>query len=144
NEVVPLHPTQAPRFGDVAYLTALSGLMPASVPRALGSTHGDSDESDVLRAGDYLCIHGARTDGDSGWRWVRHTNEQRVLSERIDKPAVNDEPKRDDLAADKHLGLALLCRLFGLGDTFHFAGGLQAQIPAGAELTAFEARRHGW
>ena len=55
-----------------------------------------------------------------------------------------DEPKRDDLAADKHLGLALLCRLFGLGDTFHFAGGLQAQIPAGAELTAFEARRHGW
>lgn len=144
NEVLPRHPTQDVRLGDVEYLRSLRKLVPASVPVSLGSTHADQDESDALKDGDFLTIHGDRQDGDAGWRWVRHTNEQRVLSERIGKPAVNDEPKRDDLSPDKHLAMALLCRLYGLGDTFHSAAGLQAQIPVGDELAAFLARRRGW
>jgi hypothetical protein len=57
---------------------------------------------------------------------------------------VNDEPRRDDLAPEKHLALALLCRILGLGDTFHFSAGLHARVPDGAEAAALHARRQGW
>lgn len=140
----PDHATQATRLRDPARLQALRALIPATVPVALGPAHGADDESRAYVGGDFIVVHGDRADGDGGWRWVRHTNEQRVLSEETRQFVVNNEPKRDDLSADKHLAMALLCRLHGLGDTFHYAGGLQAQIPTGAELTAFEARRRGW
>jgi hypothetical protein len=138
------HGSQAADLVDVPFLRALRARVPASVPVSLGSTHGIEDESDIYQDGDYLTIHGDRADGDHGWRWIRHTNEQRALAERVRKFAVNDEPNRDDLAADKQTAIAVLCMLFGLGDTFHFAAGLQAAVPTGSEAAAFEARVRGW
>lgn len=140
----PVHDTQAREVGDAGYLAALRALVPARVPVALGAAHGDDDESRAFIAGDYITVHGARGDGDGGWRFIRHTNEQRALSEEVNKPVVNDEPKRDDLAEDKQLAMAALCRILGLGDTFHFAGGLQALPPTGDELAALAARQRGW
>ncbi len=140
----PVHDTQAHDVGDAAYLLGLRALVPSSVPVALGAAHGDDDESRAFVGGDYVTVHGARGDGDGGWRFIRHTNEQRALSEEVGKPVVNDEPKRDDLAEDKHLAMAALCRIMGLGDTFHSAAGLQALPPVGDELAALAARQRGW
>lgn len=129
---------------DVAYLKRLRSLIPASVAVSLGSTHNGEDESDLFKDGDLLTIHGSRDDGDNGWRWVRHTNEQRALGDRLNKHPVNDEPKRNDLAPDRHLGIAILCRMFRISDTAHFGFGLQCLAPTGAELVAFQARARGW
>lgn len=146
NEVWSLHDTQADALGDLAFLRSLRETVRrhGDIPVSLGSTHADQDESDRMQDGDYLTIHGARDDGDDGWRWVRHSNEQRALADRVGKYAVNDEPRRDDLACGRQLGMALLARLFSLGDTFHFAAGLQAQPPNGAEAAAFACRARGW
>lgn len=144
NELYSLHPTQDDRLGELEYLLDLATEVPDGVALSLGSTHGPDDESDIFKDGDLLTIHGARDGGSDGWRWVRHTNEQRALADRLGKYVVNDEPRRDDLSPDKHLGLALLCRLFSLGDTFHFKGGLQCEVAQGEERTAFEARVRGW
>jgi len=140
----PIHETQREEVGRPDYLATLRALVPASVPVALGAAHGGDDESRAFIAGDYITVHGARDDGDNGWRFVRHTNEQRVLSEETNKPVVNDEPRRDDLSADKHIAIAVLCRMMGIGDTFHFAAGLHANLPDGAELAALRARCRGW
>ncbi len=146
NEVWPLHDTQADILADLTFLRELRAAVRAygDIPVSLGSTHADQDESDRMRDGDYLTIHGARDDGDGGWRFVRHTNEQRALADATGKYAVNDEPRRDDLDCGRQIGLALLTRLFSLGDTFHFAAGLQAQPPTGAEADAFRCRALGW
>lgn len=151
NELYALHPTQDDRLGDVTYLKHLRTHIPTTLPVSLGSTHGGNDESEIFEDGDLLTIHGDRQNGDqipggdsAGWRWVRHTNEQRAYGDRVRKYPVNDEPRRDDLAPDKHLGMALLCRLMGIGDTFHFRGGLFCEPPTGAELLAFDARQRGW
>ncbi len=147
NELWPLHGTQAKALGELGYLLALRDAMRAAapdVPISLGSTHADQDESDRMRDGDYLTIHGARDDGDEGWRWVRHTNEQRALADRVDRWAINDEPRRDDLDCGRQVGIALLARLFSLGDTFHARAGLFAQPFEGAEAAAFACRARGW
>lgn len=144
NELAPVHQTQNGKLGDIPYLETLRRSIPSNVLVSLGSTHGGNDESQEMKGGDYLTIHGDRSDGDNGWRWVRHSNEQRVVAEATNRFAVNDECKRDDLSADKQLGIAILCRMFGLGDTFHYGGGLQSTIAVGAELEALQARRRGW
>ena len=146
NEVWPLHDTQADALGDLAFLRSLRETvrMRGFDAVSLGSTHADQDESDRMRDGDFLTIHGARDDGDSGWRWVRHSNEQRALADAVGKYAVNDEPRRDDLDCGRQVGMALLARLFSLGDTFHFADGLHAKPPGGAEAAAFACRARGW
>jgi hypothetical protein len=140
----PIHDTQRDEVGRPDYLATLRSLVPRPVPVALGAAHGGDDESRAFIGGDYITVHGARDDGDNGWRFVRHTNEQRVLSEETNKPVVNDEPRRDDLSPDKHIAIAVLCRMMGIGDTFHFAAGLHANLPDGAELGALKARRRGW
>lgn len=146
NEVWSLHDTQAEPLGDLAFLRSLRETVKkhGDLPVSLGSTHADQDESDRMQDGDYLTIHGARDDGDGGWRFVRHTNEQRALADRLGKYANNQEPRRDDLDCGRQIGLALLTRLFSLGDTFHYAGGLQSQPPTGAEAAAFQCRARGW
>ena len=146
NEVWSLHDTQADALGDLAFLRSLRETVRShgDIPVSLGSTHADQDESDRMQDGDYLTIHGARDEGDGGWRWVRHSNEQRALADRVGKYAVNDEPRRDDLDCGRQMGMAMLARLFSLGDTFHFQAGLQAQPPTGAEAAAFACRARGW
>lgn len=147
NELWPLHETQAPALGSLTYLLGIRDAMRAVAPDvavSLGSTHADQDESDRMRDGDFLTIHGARTDGDGGWRWVRHANEQRALADAVDRWAVNDEPRRDDLDCGRQIGVALLARLFSLGDTFHSKNGLFAMPLEGAEATALACRAKGW
>lgn len=156
NELSPCHDTQDPKLCDVAFLEELRGIVREAgpIPVSLGSTHDAKDESDVFKSGDYLTIHGARANGDEikgdakGWRWVRHTNEQRALADRVGRYAVNDEPRRDDVACDKQLGVALLTRMFSIGDTFHSWGGLFAIPPAqsqvAGEAEAFQCRARGW
>ena len=115
NELSPLHDGNAAVFGDLNFLKQLRGAIREAgpIPVSLGSTHADQDQSEIFREGDYLTIHGARGDGDAGnWRWVRRTAEQRALGDWLGRYPVNDEPRRDDLACDKHLGLALLTRMF--------------------------------
>lgn len=111
---------------------------------AQGSAHGVDDESDEFAGGDYITTHFDRADGDSGWRWVRHTKEGWNQSTRTNRFVVNDEPRRDDLAEGKHLALGALCRICGIGDTFHYAGGLQGEQPAEADTLACDRRREGW
>lgn len=146
NEVWSLHATQAPALEDLAFLRSLREAVRAhgDIPVSLGSTHADQDTSDRMQDGDYLTIHGARDDGENGWAWVRRLTEQRALADRVGKFAVNDEPRRDDLHCGRQFGMGVLARLFSLGDTFHYAGGLQAQAPAGAEAQAFGCRARGW
>ncbi len=144
NELHSLHPTQADALGDLSLLRSIRANISPAIPVSLGSTHADQDESDRMQDGDYLTIHGARDDGDGGWRFVRHTNEQRALADRLGKYAVNDEPRRDDLDCARQIGMAMLARLFSLGDTFHYADGLHAKPPGGAEAAAFTCRARGW
>lgn len=146
NEVWPLHETQADALGDLAFLRSLRDTVRThgAIPVSLGSTHADQDESDRMRDGDYLTIHGSRDDGDGGWRWVRHSNEQRALADVVNRWAVNDEPMRADLDCGRQIGMALLTRLFSLGDTFHSAAGLQAQPFGSGEAAAFACRARGW
>jgi hypothetical protein len=103
NELEPLHPTQSSLLAELDFLHELRDDARAygNLPVSLGSAHGGADESDRMRLGDYLTVHGDRANGDFGWRWVRHTKEQRDLSERVNRYCVNDEPRRDDLATDR-------------------------------------------
>ena len=140
----PDHATQAGLLRDPGQLAALAALLPTVVPVAYGAAHGPDDESRAYVGGDYVTVHGDRAEGDDGWRWVRHTNEQRALMEEIGKPVVNDEPSRDMADPAKHLALGAFCALFGLGDTFHYASGRDAQLPFGDEIACFAARRRGW
>lgn len=145
NELDPVHPTQDSRLGDVAYVAELRRLIPSTVLVSLGSFNNvATDGGTTYHGGDYATVHEDRSGGDDGWDWVRHRNKTRGLGEHLGKPLVGDEPKRDDLAPDKHLAFGLLASLYGLGDTFHYQGGLSARIPQGDELAAFESRRRGW
>lgn len=146
NELEPLHPSQSDILSDLDFLKdlRLAARSYGNIPVSLGSSHGGADESDRMQAGDFLTVHGDRANGDFGWRWVRHTKEQRDLSERVNKYVVNDEPKRDDLGIEKHFAMGALCKLFNLGDTFHYHGGLNCKPPAFQEAYAFDARAMGW
>jgi len=151
NELYSLHETHDNALGDLQYLKDLRAQMPSTLPVSLGSTHGGNDESEIFEDGDLLTIHGDRSNGDQipggdekGWRWVRHSNEQRAYGDRVRKYPINDECRRDDLAVDKHLAMAILCRMSSMGDTFHYGGGLRCLPPAGAELLAYDARQRGW
>ena len=138
------HFTQDSRLDDPAYLMALRGLVPSRVMVALGAAHGPDDESRDFTGGDYVTVHGDRADGDDGWRYIRHANEQRVLSEAVGKPVINDEPLRDDPDLAKQRAGAWLTGMMQLGDTFHYASGLRGEIPTGAALDQFRARAAGW
>src|SRR6185369_15605963 len=37
---------------------------------------------------DYVTIHSERTDGDGGWRWVRHMREAEAVGGSLDRPVV--------------------------------------------------------
>lgn len=138
----PDHQTQHHQVADPVWLHNLAPL--TRVPSALGAAHGSQDSVRTYIHGDYVTVHGDRADGDDGWRWVRHTNEQRAMMDSINKPVVNDEPSKDMRDPAKHLALGIFCAMHGLGDTFHGDQVLYGQIPTGAELACFDARRRGW
>ena len=139
----PAHPTQDPALTP-ARLLSLRRLIPPTVMVALGAAHGPDDESRDYIGGDYVTVHGDRADGDGGWRYIRHMNEQRAMADVIGKPVINDEPLRDDPDLAKQRAGAWLTMMMQLGDTFHYAEGLRGQVPTGAALEQFQARAAGW
>ena len=140
----PRHPTQAKNVSASAFLMMLRTLVPPQVLVALGAESGADDKSAAYAGADYVTVHLDRADGDHGWRWVRHAREMQVLQDKVNKPIVNDEPDRKVPFTDQHLALALLTRMYGIGDTVHLASLRYAMVPTGDELAAFEARRRGW
>jgi hypothetical protein len=141
----PAHPTQDARLADAGYLAALRGRVSSTVRVAFGAAHGEDDESLAYVGGEYVTVHTSRREGEEGWRWVRHTREMQALRDNgHHKDAINDEPDRKVPYADQHRALGWLCRIFALGDTFHYGGGRYGHIPEGAELEAFTHRRAGW
>ena len=147
----PAHGTQVGEIADPAYLASLNALIPSEVPVAYGAAHGSDDSNFTWGGGDNVTIHLDRADGEDefsrdgrGLRWVRHIKDAFDTAETLGKFTVNDEPRRDDLTPWKHTAVALICRMLGIGDTFHYEGGLGATWPQGAELAAFEGRRRGW
>ena len=97
--------------------------------------------------------HVPRESGSGGWGHVLALAEGAGLLARWKKPVVSDEPigagpalqpgRRDNLPA-RFRAAALLTRLVGMGATFHYEGGIQATIPAGAELACFNAWNEAW
>ena len=76
---------------------------------------------------------------------MRHAREiQAQRDNHHGKFVVNDEPDRKAPYADQHLALGLLMRMYGIGDTVHLGGLRFDDIPTGAELEAFNARKQAW
>jgi hypothetical protein len=145
----PAHPTQREEVHDPRVLQRLRGLIPDSVPVALGS----AEEDGAYAGGSFATMHFPRAGGPSGWRHVLTLARGAELMRQWAKPVVNDEPigaaeqmipgRRDNVPA-RFRAAGLLTRLAGMGGTFHYEGGLQARIPAGRELECFEAWNSAW
>ena len=141
----PRHRTQDPRVVEW-----IKSLRPGTTgaPYAYGAAHGSDDESREFTGGDFVTVHFDRQDGDGGWRHVRHVREGEGLSADVGKFVVDDEPigagetfisgKRESDPA-KWYAKGVLARIFSLGATFHYEGGLLAVIPSGNQLACFTA-----
>ena len=141
----PWHPTQDPRLHDPAFVKGLADLVPAQVPVALGSIEGGDG---YAAAGRYATWHSPRSTAEDGWGHVLELASGAALATRWQKPIVSDEPVgaadalvpgRRDNEPVRFAAAAALTRIAGLGATFHYEGGLQAQIPAGRELECLQA-----
>lgn len=142
----PFHGTQRDVLHDRATLARLAALVPDEVLVAWGS-----DAPERSGGGDYVTVHMPR--GGSPWQHVRALADGADLVELYGRPVVSDEPigaaaefaagRRDD-SPERFRTQALLTRMTGMHATFHYEGGLQAVIPAGLELEAFESWREAW
>ncbi len=134
----PGHPTQVTDLHDAAYVQSLAPLIPHDVPVSLGSVEYD----DGFAQGTYVTWHAPRR------RPVQSLDAAARLLKRFRKPLISDEPigagearipgRRENNPA-VFRQMAAKSRRLGLGATFHYEGGLQAQIPAGRELACFQA-----
>ncbi len=144
----PYHPTQAAKIHDRAYLSRLRSLIPKAIPVALGAGQEPAESG----GGDYATIHTSRDTGEGGWAHVKALASLRGLPARMKMPVVSDEPigagdtidpgRRDNDPA-RFEAAARATRDAGLGATFHYTGGINAEIPAGRQLRCFEAWRRG-
>jgi hypothetical protein len=145
----PVHPSQAPEVHKPEVLRGLAATVPSSVPIALGSI----ERGDGFGEAGYVTWHSPRESGSGGWGHVLALADGARLLARWKKPVVSDEPigagpalqpgRRDNVAA-RFRAAALLTRLVGMGATFHYEDGIQATIPAGAELACFNAWKEAW
>ncbi len=144
----PGHPTQDRRLHDPAFVRRLASLVPEPVPVALGSAEYD----DAYASGDYATYHFTRTPDPDGWGHVLGLARGAALVAKWRKPVVSDEPigagdtlqpGRRDNDPRRFRAAAALTRLAALLPTFHYEGGLQARVPAGAELASFTAWTNG-
>ena len=140
----PGHSTQDRRLHDPAFLTQLTGVLPESVPVALGS----AEYSPVFARGDYATFHFPRAPGVDGWQHVLALARGAKMAEEWRKPVINDEPigaaaalatGRRDNDPRRFRAAAALTRLAGMGATFHYEGGLHARRPVRAEAACFDA-----
>lgn len=88
-----------------------------------------TDGSEFGRAPfDYVTVHSERSDGDGGYRWVRHLREGESIGGTTGKPVVQDEPMgsagasqpgRRDSDPAHFRDAALVAAITGQGFTFH-------------------------
>jgi hypothetical protein len=129
---------------DPEWLHEQALLTPISLICSEGSSN---DFEDTSSKGDYITCHADRTDGDNGWRHVRHVKEMLDLKNIVNKPCISDEPigsgeefeaGRRENDPSKWRAKGLLTTLFG-PETFHYQQGLYSQIPTGNQLECFKA-----
>lgn len=141
----PGHPTQATQLHDPAELQRLATLVPPPVVMALGS----AEYAVGYAAGDYATFHFPR---EAGWGHVLRLAEGASFIDQWKKPVINDEPigaaleyqeGRRDNEPSRFAAAAALTALTGMGGTFHYEGGLQAQIPRGREAACLAAWQMG-
>lgn len=146
----PWHPAHQDALGQPGTLRQLRDLVPASVLVAYGS-HRD-DDSDAYAGGDYIVVHVGRDEAHAGWGHVLRIGGVQRLAERVRKPVVDDEPigagpkaepGRRDADPSRWLAKGALARLFGLGATFHYEGGLASRLPSRVEAECFRAWKRG-
>jgi len=145
----PVHPSQSADVHKPEVLKSLSKTVSPEIPVALGSI----ERGDGFGDGSYVTWHAPRESGRGGWAHVFALTQGAALLDRWKKPVVSDEPigagaalqpgRRDDMPA-RFRAAAMLTRLVGLGATFHYEAGLQAQVPEGRELECFAAWNEAW
>jgi hypothetical protein len=145
----PAHPTQATAIHDPGELRRLAALVPEGAPVSLGS----AEEHEGFSAGQYATFHFPRSGGPTPWGHVLRIARGAALIRAWSKPVISDEPigaaavavpGRRDNDPDRFRAAALLSRMAGLGATFHYEQGLQAQIPTGLERRCFDAWNQAW
>ena len=145
----PVHPSQSADVHKPEVLKALAATVSPEIPVALGSI----ERGDGFGEGSYVTWHAPRESERGGWAHVLGLAQGAALLDRWKKPVVSDEPigagaafqpgRRDDAPA-RFRAAAILTRLVGLGATFHYEAGLQAQVPEGRELESFNAWYEAW
>ena len=142
----PGHPTQDPKLHDPAFVKRLAGLLPEALTVALGSV----EYAEAFGAGDYVTAHLPR--GNKDWDHVLALRDGARLVAQFKKPVVSDEPigagpayqaGRRDNEPSRFAAAAALTRFVGMGATFHYEGGLQANIPRGREAACLAAWQLG-
>jgi hypothetical protein len=122
---------------------------PTLLPCSQGST---PDFENQFTAGDYVTAHPDRTDGDDGWRHVRHLKEAYDLGQTIKAsgrkvPIISDEPiganetfeaGRRENDPDKFRVMGLMTHFFN-PQTFHYQDGLYARLPGPIQLQCMDA-----
>ena len=82
---------------------------------------------------------------ENGWKWVRHPNDLGWIADDLGIWLSSAEPQRHDMTPGKHLATAIVGHgIRNIGECFRYAGGPQGQVPTGAEVDAFLARKQGW
>jgi hypothetical protein len=116
---------------------------------AAGATR--DDVSHDLTNGTFVTRHFERFDGDSlhrddsaGWRWVRHAREGWDLSGSVNKYVHDNEPRRTDMNPIKHFAAGVLAKMFRMGTTFHYSGGLISSLPTDIERMCLEEKVRGF
>lgn len=135
----PGHSTQSKSVRNPLYMTPLLKLVPKSVPTAIGSVEYD----DRFAAGQYVTWHAPRTKD-----WPAEIAKGAALLKKFKKPVISDEPigaadaaepGRRDNNPDRFRQAGAASRRAGLGATFHYNGGVQAQPLTPVELACLEA-----
>lgn len=124
------HEGQSPHLADVGFLAQLRAAVPRDVPVAYGSNCCAADEGGIFPGGDYITVHLDRDRPD--YEMVRRVRELEIISADHSAYVWNDEPKKftSQIAdCDVAFMFGVLNRGFGVGGTYHFDSGLQAQPP---------------
>ena len=136
-------PRQRWQAFDPATLDGFMSQMPPGLAYTLGANDGPSDELREYLRGNIAWhnVHADRT--RAPWGNVRHVREQQVMADSVSIYVVNDEPEKN-LTDAQQFAMGAICRVGGIGDTFHSEFGKHCRLPTAAEQTQVNFRRRGW
>jgi len=141
----PGHATQDRRLHAPAVVKRLADLLPDGVVSALGSAEYD----DAYAAGDYATFHFPR---HREWGHVASLADAIPMLAKWRKPLINDEPigaaaeyqpGRRDNSLERFGAAGALAEFIGMHSTFHYEGGLQANLPGEREAACLHAWQRG-